>query len=770
MKKTIWNALMTIFMFAIATGLAPEVVMAADAGQQNGDEALTSIDQLDEARIGTQTGAMFDQIIKERFPDAKMSYYNSISDLIAALESDKIDGFPLDEPVLRGIMSENDRLTRLPENLDTFQYAYAFKKDEAGKNLCDEMSDFIKEMAKSGEMEKLQEEWLENYGKNGQLPDTSDLKAEKGTLVMATEASYVPFSFLRDNKIVGYEIELAWLFCQKMGYGLEIKNMNFDGILPAVQSGKADFAAATIGITEERAQSVNFSEPDYSGSIVMAILKSRAGGQDGGQSGDGSQSVPEYTEFSDLKGKTVSMLTGAPLEDLVRSKEPDVAEFTYYNNMADVILALKSEKTDAVLSNNAVGQLSVNRNPELAMFPKNLEDSAFGIAFDKDSPEKDDWQAAYEAIPQEEIEAAWEKWTGADESAKVLPEQDWPGNNGQVTVAACDSLEPLSYAGQDGEIKGFDIEILLKMAKNMDVHVDFVGMEFSAVMTYVQSGKALMGVGSIIVTDERKESCDFVEYYPAAFVLVVRAVSKQEEAPTFVDQIQSGIEKTFIREDRWKLFIDGVITTLIITVLSILFGTILGFIVFMLCRNGNPLANGITRFCLWLVQGMPMVVLLMILYYIIFGKVAINGVVVAVIGFTITFGASVFGLMKMGVGAVEEGQYEAAYALGYGNTRTFFRFILPQALPHILPVYKGEIVSLIKASAIIGYIAVQDLTKVGDLIRSRTYDAFFPLIAITIIYFVLEWLISFLVSRIEINIDPRKRTPEQILEGVRRDD
>ena len=187
---------------------------------------------------------------------------------------------------------------------------------------------------------------------------------------------------------------------------------------------------------------------------------------------------------------------------------------------------------------------------------------------------------------------------------------------------------------------------------------------------------------------------------------------------------------------------------------------------FLLCRNGNPLANHVTRFCLWLVQGMPMVVLLMILYYIIFGSVAISGMFVAVIGFTLTFGAAVFGLLKMGVGAVDNGQYEAAYALGHSSRHTFFRIILPQAVPHVLPSYQGEIVGLIKSTAIVGYIAVQDLTKMGDIVRSRTYEAFFPLIAVTVIYFVLEGLFSFAVSRIRIHIDPKKRKRENILKGV----
>ena len=167
---------------------------------------------------------------------------------------------------------------------------------------------------------------------------------------------------------------------------------------------------------------------------------------------------------------------------------------------------------------------------------------------------------------------------------------------------------------------------------------------------------------------------------------------------------------------------------------------------------------------------MPVVVLLMILYYIVFGSVPISSILVAVAGFTLTFGASVYGLLKMGVSAVDPGQYEAAYALGHTERHTFFRIILPQAVPRILPAYQSEIIGLIKATAIVGYIAIQDLTKVGDIVRSRTYDAFFPLIAITVIYFGLEALFGFAVSRIRVSIDPRKRSRERILKGVKTDD
>lgn len=483
---------------------------------------------------------------------------------------------------------------------------------------------------------------------------------------------------------------------------------------------------------------------------------------------EGTALKPEYQTFEDLNGRTVSMLTGAPFEELVKQSSPDVGEFTYFNNTPDMLLALKDGKTDAVLTNNAIADLAVNRDPALTLFPQKLKEQMFGFAFAKGSSLCGKWQKAYDTIPEETKQTLWEKWTGSDESAKVMPAQDWPGKNGTVKAAVCDTLEPMSYAGEGGKRMGFDLEMILLMAEKLDVHVEFTGVEFAAVLSSVQAGKAEIGAGSIIATDERKEAVDFVEYYPAAFVLIVRAAESGEsnDKDTFFSSIKESFEKTFLREKRYKLFLEGILTTMFITALSILLGTVLGFFVFMLCRNGNTAANLVTRFFIWLIRGMPVVVLLMILYYIIFAKAQISGTFVSIIAFTLVFGAGVFGMLKSGVGAIDRGQTEAAFALGYGDMQSFFRIILPQALPHIMPAYKGEIVALIKATAVVGYIAVQDLTKMGDIVRSRTYEAFFPLIAVAVIYFVMAGILNFLVERIEIGINPKRRNRKEILKGV----
>ena len=264
--------------------------------------------------------------------------------------------------------------------------------------------------------------------------------------------------------------------------------------------------------------------------------------------------------------------------------------------------------------------------------------------------------------------------------------------NGVLTLATEGEYAPLDYV-RDGKPVGMEIDLTARFCEAYGYGLQVELISFDGIQPSVMTGKVDFAAAGFSITPERAENINFSDsYYSGGTVMAVlkpeeaaapieTATAVEETEETFWEGVVSSFQKTFIRESRWKLFLEGIGNTMLITILSILLGTALGFLVFMACRNGNIVANNVSRFCMWLVQGMPMVVLLMILYYIIFGSVAISGIAVAVIGFTLTFGAAVFGMLKMGVSAVDRGQYEAAYALGHSSRHTFFKIILPQAIP-----------------------------------------------------------------------------------------
>ena len=747
------------------------MVRSDGQGQNSASTAeYTSLSQLNGKRIGVQTGTSFDKVVFEQLPDAEVSYFNTKADLVSALLTYKIDGYTVDEPVVKVEMQQEDRLTYIPEYMENFEFAYVFPKTEAGQALRDQFSEYLRTIRQDGTMAQIETKWFSEDDTQKTLPDYKAFPAPNGTLRMATEALYEPFTYILNGEIVGYDIDIAVRFCQAYGYGLEIVDMSFDAVLPAVYTGKCDFGGSGITITAERAESVLFSEPNFTGGTVMAVLKA--------ETAPVTAAEGVYKTLDELNGRNIGVQTGQSFDAMIAARLPE-ATLTYYNNKADLINALTTGKIVSFAADEPVAKVQIQENDKLTYVPEYLDSFEFGYVFAKTEEGaklRDQMNEYLKTIRADgtlaEIDRRWFSQNDADKT--LLDYKSFPAVNGTLHLATEALYEPFSYI-KNNEIVGYDIDIIVRFCEACGYGLEIEDMNFSGILPSVQCEKSDIGCAGITITAERAESVYFSDpnYSGGTVMMVLKAEAPAAASTTasgqtesFWESIKASFNKTFLRENRWKLFLEGIGNTMLITLLSILFGTILGFVVFMLCRNGNLAANGATRFSIWLVTGTPMVVLLMILYYIIFGSVAISGIAVAVIGFTLTFGAAVFSLLKMGVGTIDRGQYEAAYALGHSNRHTFFKIILPQAIPHVLPAYQGEIVGLIKATAIVGYIAVQDLTKMGDIVRSRTYEAFFPLIAVTVIYFVLEGLFSFAVSRIRISIDPKKRKRDRILKEV----
>jgi polar amino acid transport system substrate-binding protein len=158
-----------------------------------------------------------------------------------------------------------------------------------------------------------------------------------------------------------------------------------------------------------------------------------------------------------------------------------------------------------------------------------------------------------------------------------------------------------------------------------------------------------------------------------------------------------------------------------------------------------------------IVRGTPVLVLLMLIFYVVFASIDISPALVAVIAFGMNFGAYVSEIFRSGIEGIDPGQSEAGIAMGFSRVQAFLYVVLPQTVRRILPVYKGEFISLVKMTSIVGYIAVQDLTKASDIVRSRTFDAFFPLIMVAILYFAISWVLMQSLEYLERVTDPKHR-------------
>ncbi len=231
----------------------------------------------------------------------------------------------------------------------------------------------------------------------------------------------------------------------------------------------------------------------------------------------------------------------------------------------------------------------------------------------------------------------------------------------------------------------------------------------------------------------------------------------------FID-IAESFNKTFIVDDRWKQFLSGLGVTLEITIIAAFLGIILGFLIAVVratydntlsgkkCRKPSDyllkVLNFICNIYITVIRGTPVVIQLMIMYYIIFAS-SRNGIIAAVLAFGINSGAYVSEIVRSGIMSIDKGQFEASRSLGFDYKSTMIHVILPQALKNVLPALGNEFIVLVKETSVAGYVALQDLTYVGNLVRSRTYEAFFPLISIAVVYLVIVLFLTYFLKKLE---------------------
>ena len=227
--------------------------------------------------------------------------------------------------------------------------------------------------------------------------------------------------------------------------------------------------------------------------------------------------------------------------------------------------------------------------------------------------------------------------------------------------------------------------------------------------------------------------------------------------------LKADFELNFIQGNRWEFLVEGLGVTLIITLLAGLLGVVLGVVIAMIRSTYDQTAEGarktlgrrlfgvLDKFCrvyLTVIRGTPVVVQLMIIYFVIFAS-SNNGTLIAALAFGLNSGAYVAEIVRGGIMSIDKGQFEAGRSLGFNYVQTMRFIIIPQAIKNVLPSLANEFIALLKETSVAGYVAEKDLTKAGDIIRSRTYSPFMPLIAVALIYLALVMFFSWLVGKLE---------------------
>ena len=479
--------------------------------------------------------------------------------------------------------------------------------------------------------------------------------------------------------------------------------------------------------------------------------------------------------LADFETAAIGILTGSSFDSMVTAHFPN-AERQYFGIISDMILALSQGKIDGFMCESTYVAAAQWESVPIAAVEEPVQSSDSGFIFPKDSEYAHVREELNAFIRDSKengfLEELEEKWFGSAEPTDHFDPESLTGENGTFLVAVAPDVKPMCYL-KDDTMTGYDIDVLCHFAQEYGYKLEFLPINFDAILTGVVTGKYDFAAGGINLTEERQQSVDFSDaYFTCDIVMAVNAETDSMEQVSYWDSMKEDFDKTFIRENRWELILEGIAVTMLISICSIVAGTLFGFGLYMLSRTDRKflqrLTLGVAKVYSRIVAGTPVVVILMILFYVVFGKFRdMSGVVVSIIGFTLTFGAFVYDHMTVSVDSVDRGQTEAAYALGYPKNKTFFRIVMPQAMKIFLPTYCGQSVEIIKATSVVGYVAVNDLTKMGDIIRSNTYEAFFPLIATAVIYFLLTWVLALLLGFVQRHYEPKRRSKEDILKGVK---
>ena len=479
-------------------------------------------------------------------------------------------------------------------------------------------------------------------------------------------------------------------------------------------------------------------KPTFPLCIILALtLLSCAGQQPDGI---------ELKSEDDLAGLRVATCTGSCYEMDLSAR--DDIELLRYNNESDALQALLNGKSDVFVNDETVfnSYIRAEYGIKIAMLGERTFPTAF-MFNQEDTLLTEACNATIRRLNEEGTMASlldyWlnDKYMESDQFTHI-PEET---SGEPIRVAAATSTAPISFP-IDGDWYGLEIDILRELAKDLHRPLDIKMYDATSAFMAVKTGMADIMSGCIFITPERQEeflfSDPYYDFRGAYFVLDKKA---EQDTLGLRAALKRSIHKNLIVEGRWKYITQGLWETLKISLLAILIGSVLGIVIYQMTRSRRKWVRSAAHLYNGFMSGIPDLVLLLILFYVVFAKSGVQPDLVAIITFALFFAAGASDIYDTALNAIPHGQTEAGLALGFTRAQTFFNIVFPQALRRGLPLYKGQCIATLKGTAIVGYIAIQDLTRAGDIIRSRTFDALVPLAVVTIIYFLLVWLIGLLL-------------------------
>lgn len=471
-------------------------------------------------------------------------------------------------------------------------------------------------------------------------------------------------------------------------------------------------------------------------------------------SNDNSKAGKEVKNAGDLSGAKIGVQLGTTGDIYVSDYENDGSgtKVERYNKGADAIQALKLGKIDCVVIDEQPALEFVKQNTGLKILDDEFTKEDYALCIGKDNPELlENVNTAIEKLQSDgTIDSIINNYIGSDSQIGKTPyeKKDVDRKNGTLKVGTNAEFPPYEYY-EDNQITGIDIDIMQAVCDELGMDMQVEDMAFDSIIAAITSGKVDVGASGFTVTEDRKKNINFTDSY----ITTKQDIIVKDGSSSSKIGLKEKLYDNFVKDSRYMYIVKGLGNTIVITLFAVMLGIILGFLIAVVRtshdRNGGlTILNGLCQAYLTIIRGTPVMIQLLIIYYVILASVT-NKILVAAIAFGLNSAAYVAEIVRSGIMSVEIGQFEAGRSLGLNYKQTMTSIILPQAVKNILPALLNEVISLLKETSISGYIGLMDLTKGGDIIRSNTYEAFLPLIAVAIIYLVIVMILSRCVSRLE---------------------
>lgn len=483
----------------------------------------------------------------------------------------------------------------------------------------------------------------------------------------------------------------------------------------------------------------------------------------------GCESKKTLNSIDDLEGSVVGVQLGTT-GDIFVSEEEGVTVNRYAKG-SDAVVALVQNKIDCVVIDSEPAKSYVAVNEGLIILDEPFAEEEYAICISKDNPEL----TAKMNTALDELKAdgtlamITENFIGDNPGSSPYVSPENIEYSGELHMATNAAFPPYEYT-EGNDIVGIDPMIATAICDKLGYKLVIDNMEFDSIITAVNTGKSDFGMAGMTVTDERLESIDFTKSYATSTQVII--VNGGGSTGSFFAGIGDSFRKTFITDNRWQQLLSGLLVTVEITVFAALIGIAFGFLLAIIrasydlglstrkCRSVGDyilkVLNNISRLYITVVRGTPVVIQLMIMYYIVFASMR-NGLIAAIIAFGLNSAAYVAEIVRSGIMSIDRGQMEASRSLGFNHSQTMRLIIIPQAIKNVLPALGNEMISLLKETSVAGYVALADITYVGNLIRSRTYEAFFPLITVAVIYLVIVLVLTYFLKKLERRLGQNER-------------